>query len=162
MPRRLPILYLPNSITGFAIRYKSLSKVIKKTLSVSRHSRYLCSWFWFLFLSSGFIEDSLLYILHGAKSKRDGQGYWRDAKLLEKSMAGMGTKDAQLIYRFVFYFLFTPNTNSLSYFSTPIDLFVLTGIRIVLKLSRMHISGDLGNRLRIVWRVRRVGNIRNY
>ena len=39
--------------------------------------------------------------MHGAKSKRDGQGIWRDAKLLEKSMAGLGTKDAQLIYRFV-------------------------------------------------------------
>jgi len=55
------------------------------------------------------MEDSLLYIMHGAKSKRDGQGIWRDAKLLEKSMAGLGTKDMQLIYRFVglFFFLFT-------------------------------------------------------
>jgi hypothetical protein len=39
--------------------------------------------------------------MHGAKSKRDGQGIWRDAKLIEKSMAGLGTRDAQLIYRFV-------------------------------------------------------------
>ena len=39
--------------------------------------------------------------MHGAKSKRDGQGIWRDAKLIEKSMAGLGTKDAQLIYRYV-------------------------------------------------------------
>ena len=43
--------------------------------------------------------------MHGAKSKRDGQGIWRDAKLLEKSMAGLGTKDAQLIYRSVSSFL---------------------------------------------------------
>ena len=28
--------------------------------------------------------------MHGAKPKRDGQGIWRDAKLLEKSMAGLG------------------------------------------------------------------------
>lgn len=44
--------------------------------------------------------------MHGAKSKRDGQGFWRDAKLLEKSMAGLGTRDTQLIYRFVFFHLF--------------------------------------------------------
>ncbi|KAF8799887.1 Annexin [Phlegmacium glaucopus] len=69
-------------VTGFATRYKSLSKVIKKTFS-------------------GQMEDSLLYIMHGAKPKRDGQGFWRDAKLLEKSMKGMGTKDMQLIYRLV-------------------------------------------------------------
>ena len=55
--------------------------------------------------SSGQLEFSLLYLMHGAKSKRDGQGIWRDAKLLEKSMAGLGTKDAQLIYRFVSYSL---------------------------------------------------------
>ena len=42
---------------------------------------------------------SLLYILHGIKPKRDGQGIWRDAKLLEKTMAGLGTRDAALIYR---------------------------------------------------------------
>jgi len=47
------------------------------------------------------MEESLLYIIHGVKPKRDGQGYWRDAKLLEKSMAGLGTKDSQLIYRLV-------------------------------------------------------------
>ena len=42
--------------------------------------------------------------MHGAKSKRDGQGIWRDAKLIEKSMAGLGTRDTQLIYRFVLLF----------------------------------------------------------
>lgn len=47
------------------------------------------------------METSLLYVMHGAKSKRDGQGIWRDAKLIEKSMAGLGTRDTQLIYRFV-------------------------------------------------------------
>ncbi|KAF8167211.1 hypothetical protein B0H34DRAFT_680827 [Crassisporium funariophilum] len=69
-------------ITGFGQRYKSLSKVIKKTFS-------------------GNMETSLLYIMHGVKPKRDGQGIWRDAKLLEKTMAGMGTKDNQLIYRLI-------------------------------------------------------------
>ena len=44
--------------------------------------------------------------MHGAKSKRDGQGIWRDAKLIEKSMAGLGTRDTQLIYRFVLLLLF--------------------------------------------------------
>ncbi|KAH9486150.1 Annexin C1 [Psilocybe cubensis] len=51
--------------------------------------------------SSSTIREALLYILHGVKSKRDGHGFWRDAKLLEKSMAGLGTRDAQLIYRLV-------------------------------------------------------------
>ena len=45
--------------------------------------------------------------MHGVKPKRDGQGFWRDAKLLEKSMAGMGTRDAQLIYRYVFILFFS-------------------------------------------------------
>jgi annexin A7/11 len=50
--------------------------------------------------------------MHGAKSKHDGQGFWRDAKLIEKSMAGLGTRDTQLIYRLVplivcFCFCFT-------------------------------------------------------
>ncbi|KAF8174952.1 hypothetical protein BJ912DRAFT_989350 [Pholiota molesta] len=69
-------------ITAFSLRYKSLSKVIKKTFS-------------------GTIEHGLLHIVHGAKPKRDQQGIWRDAKLLEKSMAGLGTKDQQLVYRLV-------------------------------------------------------------
>jgi len=69
-------------VTGFATQYKSLSGVIKKTFS-------------------GQLESSLLYVMHGAKSKRDGQGIWRDAKLIEKSMAGLGTRDTQLIYRLV-------------------------------------------------------------
>ena len=51
--------------------------------------------------SAGVIEESFLYIMHGAKPKRDGQGIWRDAKMLEKSMAGLGTRDQQLIYRWV-------------------------------------------------------------
>jgi hypothetical protein len=61
--------------------------------------------FFKIVFSSGQLEFSLLYLMHGAKSKRDGQGIWRDAKLIEKSMAGLGTKDAQLIYRFVLLLL---------------------------------------------------------
>lgn len=52
-----------------------------------------------MFSSSGDIERALLFILHGVKQKRDGQGIWRDAKLLEKTMAGLGTRDTQLVYR---------------------------------------------------------------
>lgn len=38
-----------------------------------------------------------MYVLDGVKH-RDG-GVKRDAKLLEKSMAGLGTKDKQLVWR---------------------------------------------------------------
>ncbi|KDR85911.1 hypothetical protein GALMADRAFT_235066 [Galerina marginata CBS 339.88] len=69
-------------ITGYSTRYKSLSKIIKKTFS-------------------GTMQDGLLYIMHGVKPKRDRQGFWRDGKLLEKTMAGLGTKDTMLIYRLV-------------------------------------------------------------
>ncbi|KJA28322.1 hypothetical protein HYPSUDRAFT_51172 [Hypholoma sublateritium FD-334 SS-4] len=74
--------HLAAVIAAFGARYKSLSKVIKKTFR-------------------GTVEHGLLFIVHGVKPKRDQQGIWRDAKLLEKSMAGMGTKDQQLIYRLV-------------------------------------------------------------
>jgi len=74
--------HLATVIEGYSRRYKSLSKVIKKTFS-------------------GTMEEALLYIVHGVKPKRDRQGYWRDGKLLEKTMAGMGTKDTQLIYRLI-------------------------------------------------------------
>ncbi|KAF9478913.1 Annexin [Pholiota conissans] len=69
-------------IALFGTQYKSLSKVIKKTFS-------------------GTIEQGLLHIMHGVKPKRDQQGIWRDAKMLEKSMAGLGTKDQQLVYRLI-------------------------------------------------------------
>lgn len=48
---------------------------------------------------SGHMKDALLYIVEGAK-RNDG-GVWRDAKLLEKAMAGMGTKDERLVWRIV-------------------------------------------------------------
>ncbi|TEB18560.1 Annexin, partial [Coprinellus micaceus] len=43
----------------------------------------------------------LLYIIDGAKSKRDGEGAWRDAKLLEETMKGLGTQDDKLRYRVI-------------------------------------------------------------
>ncbi|KAJ3535488.1 hypothetical protein NMY22_g6467 [Coprinellus aureogranulatus] len=43
----------------------------------------------------------LLYIIDGAKAKRDGQGAWRDAKLLEETMKGLGPRDTKLQYRLV-------------------------------------------------------------
>ncbi len=46
------------------------------------------------------MKDALLYIAEGAK--REGRGVWRDAKLMERSMAGLGTKDERLVWRCVF------------------------------------------------------------
>lgn len=43
---------------------------------------------------SGHLQAALLHAVNGGK--KDGTGVWRDAKLLERSMAGMGTKDEQL------------------------------------------------------------------
>jgi annexin A7/11 len=43
------------------------------------------------------MRQALLYIAHGAK--HDGRGVWRDAKLLESAMAGLGTKDERLVWR---------------------------------------------------------------
>jgi len=47
------------------------------------------------------MEMALLYIVHGVKPKRDRQGVWRDAKLLEKTMKGSGTRDTALTYRLI-------------------------------------------------------------
>ena len=49
------------------------------------------------------MRDGLLYILAGVKAKHamEGPGVWRDAKMLEKAMKGLGTKDTQLVYRWV-------------------------------------------------------------
>ncbi|EST09621.2 Annexin repeat [Kalmanozyma brasiliensis GHG001] len=46
---------------------------------------------------SGHMKDALRYIVDGAE--HDGQGVTRDARLLEDSMKGMGTKDERLVYR---------------------------------------------------------------
>jgi len=69
-------------IDAYKRKYKSLSKVIKSEFS-------------------GHMKDGFLYIVNGAKSKHDRQGLWRDAKLLDKAMAGLGTKDNQLVWRMV-------------------------------------------------------------
>ena len=52
------------------------------------------------FASSGDIVFSLVYVIHGVKCKRDGEGFWRDAKLLEQSMAR--SDYTRLCNRFVF------------------------------------------------------------
>ncbi|BEI85239.1 hypothetical protein CcaverHIS002_0506400 [Cutaneotrichosporon cavernicola] len=46
---------------------------------------------------SGHMRDGLLHISRFAET--DGNGVYRDAKLLEAAMAGMGTKDERLCYR---------------------------------------------------------------
>jgi len=74
-------------IDRYSQKYKSLSKVIKSTVNFSAD-----------------VRKGLLYIIHGVKSKRNRQepyGAWRDAKLVEKAMAGMGTNDEALVYRVV-------------------------------------------------------------
>ncbi|KAJ7594256.1 hypothetical protein C8J56DRAFT_926298 [Mycena floridula] len=70
--------------TRYAQKHKSLSKVIKSEFS-------------------GHIKTALLHVVNGAKQKRlgMGEGVHRDAKLLEKAMAGLGTKDPELIWRIV-------------------------------------------------------------
>ncbi|KAJ3719908.1 hypothetical protein C8R42DRAFT_672136 [Lentinula raphanica] len=72
---------------AYARKYKSLTKVIKSEFS-------------------GHMRQTLLFIVEGAKPKHAmefGPGVWRDAKLLEKSMKGLGTKDKQLVRRIVRY-----------------------------------------------------------
>lgn len=48
---------------------------------------------------SGHMKEGLLYIARGAE--QDGQGVYRDAQMLDESMAGMGTKDERLTWRIV-------------------------------------------------------------
>ncbi|KXN84969.1 Annexin A7 [Leucoagaricus sp. SymC.cos] len=74
-------------IDRYGQKYKSLSKVIKSVPAFSKD-----------------MKQGLLYIIHGVKSKRNRTepfGTWRDAKLLEKAMAGAGTNDKALVYRIV-------------------------------------------------------------
>ncbi|KAF9062722.1 hypothetical protein BDP27DRAFT_1233202 [Rhodocollybia butyracea] len=54
---------------------------------------------------SGHMRQALLFIVNGAKMKHaiEGPGVWRDAKMLERSMKGLGTKDKQLVRRIVRY-----------------------------------------------------------
>ncbi|KIK69997.1 hypothetical protein GYMLUDRAFT_213006 [Collybiopsis luxurians FD-317 M1] len=69
---------------AYGRKYKSLTKVIKSEFS-------------------GHMRQALLFIVDGVKSKHamEGHGVWRDAKMLEKSMKGLGTKDKQLVRRIV-------------------------------------------------------------
>ncbi|KAJ4480339.1 hypothetical protein C8R41DRAFT_798870 [Lentinula lateritia] len=72
---------------AYGRKYKSLTKVIKSEFS-------------------GHMRQTLLFILEGAKPKHSmefGPGVWRDAKMLEKSMKGLGTKDKQLVRRIIRY-----------------------------------------------------------
>lgn len=47
----------------------------------------------------GHMKDALLYVAEAAE--RDGQGVERDAIMLERAMAGMGTKDERLTWRII-------------------------------------------------------------
>ncbi|KAF8069861.1 hypothetical protein FPV67DRAFT_1485094 [Lyophyllum atratum] len=74
--------HLSAVIGGYGNKYRSLTKVIKSEFS-------------------GHMRDSLLYVVEGAKPKRDGKGIWRDAKLIDKAMVGFGTRDTELVWRIV-------------------------------------------------------------
>ena len=104
-------------------------------------------------LSSGNIVFSLVYIIQGVKSKRDGQGFWRDAKLLEQSMAR--SDYTQLCNRFVFlssrYWLIS--IRFFTYSLLCIGLFVLVGIVPVLEPLRTLINDDMRNHLKMLWGV---------
>ncbi|KAF9068181.1 hypothetical protein BDP27DRAFT_1295500 [Rhodocollybia butyracea] len=68
-------------------KYQSLTKVIKSDD-----------------FPAGHIKQAMLFIINGAKSKHAMEaGVWRDAKMLEASMVGFGTKDTQLVRRIVRY-----------------------------------------------------------
>jgi len=69
-------------IDKYSRKYKSLTKIIKSEFS-------------------GHMRSGLLYIVEGAKPKRDTRGIWRDAKLIDKAMVGLGTKDKELVWRIV-------------------------------------------------------------
>lgn len=45
------------------------------------------------------MRTSLLFAVEGVKPKRDRKGIWRDAKMIDKAMVGLGTRDKQLVYR---------------------------------------------------------------
>jgi len=80
-------MHIAAVIDRYSQKYKSISKVIKS------HPGF-----------SADVRKGLLYIIHGVKTKRNRQepyGAWRDAKLIEKAMAGMGTNDEALVYRVV-------------------------------------------------------------
>ncbi|KAL0062081.1 hypothetical protein AAF712_011081 [Marasmius tenuissimus] len=49
------------------------------------------------------MRDVLLYYVNGASHKHINEGYgvWRDAKLLEATMKGFGTRDSDLLRRIV-------------------------------------------------------------
>lgn len=66
----------------FNTHKKSLTKVIKSEFS-------------------GHMRAGLLHIIAGAKPKHKQPGVWRDAKLIDKAMEGLGTKDKQLVWRIV-------------------------------------------------------------
>ncbi|KAG6828130.1 hypothetical protein H0H93_015055, partial [Arthromyces matolae] len=59
--------HLTAVVSGYGAKYRSLTKVIKSEFS-------------------GSMRDCLLFAVEGVKPKRDRQGIWRDAKLIDKAM----------------------------------------------------------------------------
>ncbi|KAF9058608.1 hypothetical protein BDP27DRAFT_1432480 [Rhodocollybia butyracea] len=78
-------IHLTAVCNAYGKKYQSLTKVIKSVFS-------------------GHMQQALLFIVNGAKSKHTmGPGVWRDAKMLEKSMKGKGIRDMELVRRIIRY-----------------------------------------------------------
>ena len=95
------MIILHTRIVKFNAKHRSLSKVIKDALYVLIHFRSFGLILMSTRISSGHMEMALIHIVQGVKPKRDRQGVWRDAKLLEKTMKGSGTRDTALTYRLI-------------------------------------------------------------
>ncbi|KAG5651468.1 hypothetical protein H0H81_008553 [Sphagnurus paluster] len=74
--------HLSAVIELYGRQHRSLYRVVKKEFS-------------------GHMRDGLLFIVAGAKPKRDKTGAWRDAKLIDKAMVGFGTRDEDLVRRII-------------------------------------------------------------
>ncbi|KAG6829044.1 hypothetical protein H0H92_005875 [Tricholoma furcatifolium] len=62
---------------------------------------------------SGHMKHALLHVYQGANPKHDRTGIYRDAKLIYKSMEGLGTQDNKLVWRVVRAHWDTPRFESI-------------------------------------------------
>ncbi|KAJ2926985.1 hypothetical protein H1R20_g10088, partial [Candolleomyces eurysporus] len=78
-----PYPHIAAVIAEFEHKHKKLKKAVKNTLGTKDG-----------------MSDAILYMIQGIKPKKGHDGsIWRDAKLLEATMKGWGTRDGDLMYR---------------------------------------------------------------